>query len=163
MRAETQGKDPTPADIYLLTHTVKQDKKTFVTKKAEQVYKRVVEIREELSAPIEGSDEPRVVDEDKIFLEAAGGLDKKNRVYGMGSLQSVIYGPGTSGSVTTSRYRGSNSNNEEYQQMQVELQDMKNQVKQLQEMRNQELEEMRKQMEEMKNQLAMVFNNRNEN
>lgn len=113
--------------------------------------KRVVEICEERSAPIEGFDEPRVVDEDKIFLEAAGGLDKKKRVYGMGSLESVIYEPETSGSVTTSRYRGSNSNNEEYQQIQFELQDMKNQVKQLQEMRNQELEEMRKQMEEMKN------------
>ena len=46
--------------------------------------------------------------------------------------------------------------------MQVELQDMKNQVKQLEEMRNQELEVMRKQMEETKSQLAMVSNNRNE-
>ena len=48
--------------------------------------------------------------------------------------------------------------------MQVELQDMKNQAKQLQEVRrNQELEEMKRQMEEMKRQLAMVFNNRIEN
>ncbi|WOG84325.1 hypothetical protein DCAR_0103508 [Daucus carota subsp. sativus] len=155
--AKTQGKDPTPADVYLITHTVKHDKKTFVTKKAEQVYKRVETLREELSAPIEGSDEPQVVDEDQLFLKAAGGLDKKSRVYGMGSLQSVIYGPETGGS----RHRGSNFRHEEYKQMQVELQDMKNQVKELQEMRNQELEEMRKQMEEMKNQLALVFNHQN--
>nr|XP_017224956.1 PREDICTED: uncharacterized protein LOC108201169 [Daucus carota subsp. sativus] len=157
--AKTQGKDPTPADVYLVTHTVKHDKKTFVTKKAEQVYKRVEKLREERSAPIEGSDEPQVVDEDQLFLEAASGLDKKNRVYGLGSLQSVIYGS-DSGS---SQYRHSNFNNEEYKQMQVELQDMKNQVKELQELRNQELEEMKKQMEEMKSQLAMVFSIRNGN
>ena len=45
----------------------------------------------------------------------------------MGSLQSVIYGPETGGS----RHRGSNFNNEEYKQMQVELQDIRNQVKEL--------------------------------
>ena len=71
----------------------------------------------------------------------------------------ALYPPETGGS----RHRGSNFNNEEYKQMQVELQDMKNQVNELQEMRNKELEEIRKQMEEMKSQLAIVFNNRNGN
>nr|XP_017217551.1 PREDICTED: uncharacterized protein LOC108195115 [Daucus carota subsp. sativus]XP_017217552.1 PREDICTED: uncharacterized protein LOC108195115 [Daucus carota subsp. sativus] len=140
-------KDPTPIDIYLVTHTVTHDKKTFLTKKAEQVYNKVEKLSEKHST-----------DEDQFFLEAAGGLDKKNRVYDMGSLQSK-YGPETGGS----RYKGSNFNNEEYKQMQVELQDMKNQVKELQEIRNQEIEEMRNQMEEMNSQLAMALNNRNEN
>ena len=121
--------------------------------------KRVETLREDRSTPIEGSDEHRVVDEDQLFLEADGGLDKKNKVYGMSSLQSVMYGLETEGS----RYRGSNFNNEKYKQMQAELQDMKNQVNELQEMRNKELEEIRKQMEEMKSQLAIVFNNRNGN
>ncbi|XP_063940027.1 uncharacterized protein LOC108193726 isoform X2 [Daucus carota subsp. sativus] len=155
--AKAQRKDPTPADVYLVTHTVKHDKKIFITKKAEQ--NRVETLREERSTPIEGSDEHRVVDEDQLFLEADGGLDKKNKVYGMSSLQSVMYGLETEGS----RYRGSNFNNEKYKQMQGELQDMKNQVNELQEMRNKELEEIRKQMEEMKSQLAIVFNNRNGN
>ena len=38
--------------------------------------KRVKKLREERSAPVEGSDEPQVVDEDQLFLEDAGGLDK---------------------------------------------------------------------------------------
>ena len=32
---------------------------------------------EDRSAPIEGSDEPLVVDEDQLYLETAGGLEKK--------------------------------------------------------------------------------------
>ncbi|WOH00654.1 hypothetical protein DCAR_0520027 [Daucus carota subsp. sativus] len=157
-QAETNGKDPTPADVYLLTHTKNRDKKTFVTKKAEAVY--VIEIREERSKPVEGSEEPQIIDEDEIFLQAVGGLDKRNRIYGMGSLQSVIYGPESRSDTSTSRYSGSNFNRE-YELMQVELQEMKDQVKELQEMRNTELEDMRKQMEEMKSQLALVFRNQN--
>ncbi|XP_063949024.1 uncharacterized protein LOC108203794 [Daucus carota subsp. sativus] len=158
--AETNGKDPTPADVYLLTHTKNRDKKTFVTKKAEAVYNKVIEIREERSKPVEGSEEPQIIDEDEIFLQAVGGLDKRNRIYGMGSLQSVIYGPESRSDTSTSRYSGSNFNRE-YELMQVELQEMKDQVKELQEMRNTELEDMRKQMEEMKSQLALVFRNQN--
>ena len=41
--------------------------------------KRVEKLREERSAPIEGSDESKVVDEDQLFLEVVGGLDKKKQ------------------------------------------------------------------------------------
>ena len=42
--------------------------------------KKVETLHEELSTPIEGSDEPQVVDEDQLFLKAAGGLDIKTEV-----------------------------------------------------------------------------------
>lgn len=77
----------------------------------------------------------------------------------MGSLQSIIYGPQSSCNTASSRY---NSNfNDDYHHMQVELQEMKDRVKELQHARDDELQEMRNQMNEMKNQLAMVLNNQN--
>lgn len=157
--AETNDKDPTPTDIYEHTHTVNNDRVTWVNKKAERVHKRIEELRKLRSQPLEGSSEPQPVDEDQLFLDAVGGPDNRNRVYGMGSLQSIIYGPQSSCNTATSRYNS--KFNDDYHHMQVELQEMKDRVKELQQARDDELQEMRNQMNEMKNQLAMVLNNQN--
>ncbi|KAK1365179.1 hypothetical protein POM88_040740 [Heracleum sosnowskyi] len=157
--AETNEKVPTPTDIYEHTHTVNNDRVNWINKKAERVYKRIKELRELRSQPLEGSSEPQHVDEDQLFFDAVGGLDNRNRIYGLGSLQNIIYGSQSSCNIATSRY---NSNfNDDYHQMQVELQEMKDHVKELQQTRDDELQEMRSQMNEMKNQLAMVLNNQN--
>lgn len=81
--AETNDKDPTPTDIYEHTHTVNNDRVTWVNKKAERVHKRIEELRKLRSQPLECSSEPQPVDEDQLFLDAVGGPDNKNRVYGM--------------------------------------------------------------------------------
>ncbi|KAL8105565.1 hypothetical protein AgCh_029384 [Apium graveolens] len=79
----------------------------------------------------EKSGEP--VDRNALFLKAVGGPDKKNRVYGLGSSQSIFYKP------KTIHYPSSFATEEENQQLKHQL------------------TEMNEQMKAMENQLALII------
>lgn len=72
------------------------------------------------------------VDENALFLQATGGFDKKKRVYGVGSSQSLFFPP------EIVPYTSAIAN-EENHQVQQELKEMKDRVK------------------AMENQLAMIM------
>lgn len=104
-RAKMQYKhDPTADEIFYLTHTRRVKKKknvigeagendiddedveiVWVDKKSQQIYETFLQLREQQ----EKSGKP--VDRNALFLEVVGGPDKKNRVYGVGSSQSLFY------------------------------------------------------------------------
>lgn len=60
-----------------------------------------------------------------IYLEAVGGKNKKNTVYGIGSSHSIFYGSGKIQNNTPAHH----TNSEEYEKMQAELKKMKELVK----------------------------------
>ncbi|XP_065870446.1 uncharacterized protein [Euphorbia lathyris] len=76
--AEQLGRDPTPHELFVYTHTRKHDGQSFVDQRAKEVHERVESIREQMTQ------NSSTVDESKVFYEAAGGK-RRSRVYGLGS------------------------------------------------------------------------------
>ncbi|WCJ18490.1 DNA-binding bromodomain-containing protein [Euphorbia peplus] len=76
--AEQLGRDPTPHELFVYTHTRKHDGQSFVDQRAKEVHERAELIREQMAQ------KSSTVDESKVFLEAAGGK-RRSRVYGLGS------------------------------------------------------------------------------
>ncbi|WCJ40278.1 DNA-binding bromodomain-containing protein [Euphorbia peplus] len=76
--AEKLGRDPTPHELFVHTHTRKHDGRSFVDKRAEEVNKRVETLREQMTQ------NSSTVDESQVFYEATGGKHR-SRVYGLGS------------------------------------------------------------------------------
>ncbi|XP_074355224.1 uncharacterized protein LOC141693933 [Apium graveolens] len=136
--------EPTADQVFLLTHTKRVKKKKnlqygengedddddeddldfgveriWADKKSQQTYEtfpRLCELHEKVGEP---------VDKNAIFLEAAGGVDKKKRVYGVGSSQSIFYGSKITPTCSSS-FR-----NAENQKLQDELKLMKDKIKEM--------------------------------
>lgn len=97
----------------------------------------------------------------QLFYEVVGGCNKRNRIYGIGSSHSIFYEPR---STAVSYYNSSSQPNiEDYQKLQAELQEMKDQMKEMDQMKQQmhEMDQMKQQMQELKSQLATIFSNQN--
>ncbi|KAL8124451.1 uncharacterized protein LOC141718113 [Apium graveolens] len=89
----------------------------WVDKKSQQIYETFLVLCEQQ----EKSGEP--VDRNALFLKAVGGPDKKNRVYGLGSSQSIFYKP------KTMHYPSSFATEEENQQLKHQLTEMNERMK----------------------------------
>ncbi|XP_057797434.1 uncharacterized protein LOC131013385 [Salvia miltiorrhiza] len=86
--AKKKGVDPNQCfyDAYEVLHVNKDG--SYTDPRFETVGRKIEELREQQSQPVDGSTEPQEVDMAKIYLEAVGGLDKKKRLFGVGSLAS---------------------------------------------------------------------------
>lgn len=76
---------------------------------------------EKMVEQLEKNGEP--YDRNEVFLEAVGGLDKKNRVYGVGSSQGLFYQSRTRPSISSSIIA------EENELLKEELVDVKHRMK----------------------------------
>ncbi|KAK1379180.1 hypothetical protein POM88_025924 [Heracleum sosnowskyi] len=104
-------------------------------------------LRRQYSQNIDGSGVSQPIDEWKLYLDAVGGKNKKNIIYGLGSSQLMFYGSGKSHNAASG---SSQCNKQDYQNMQAQLEEMKNLVKAMQ-------EEQQNQMKTMESQLTMMF------
>ena len=75
-------------------------------------------VRAERSQPVDGSSEPQPVDENSLYYAVVGGHDERNRIYGLGSSQSIFYGPSSS---TISHLKSFQPNSQDYQKLETEL------------------------------------------
>ena len=112
-----------------------------------------------------------------MYYEVVGGHNKKNIVYGLGSSQDLFYGPGNSSSAVSDYNSSLCNSQEDYEKLQSQMLEMKDQMKKAEEMRIKEVEEMNDQLKhanemrmkevddmkdqirQMQNQLAMVLEN----
>ncbi|XP_057774817.1 uncharacterized protein LOC130993799 [Salvia miltiorrhiza] len=96
--AKKKGVDPSQCfyDAYEVLHVNKDG--SYTDPRSETVGRKIEELREQQSQPVVGSTEPQEVDMAKIYHEAVGGLDKKKRLFGVGSLASTLKSDGSSGS-----------------------------------------------------------------
>ncbi|XP_052177962.1 uncharacterized protein LOC127791835 [Diospyros lotus] len=89
------------------------------------------QLLEQATQPNEGSEEPQQPDCDQIFIQAAGGKNKKKRIYGTGSLsQSKFSDVGSSSSVSS----GLNENpviQEMTEKLKVQLEQINSQAEQI--------------------------------
>ena len=99
-----------------------------------------------MSQPEEGSSEPRLVDDNEIFVKNVGGV-KKSRLYGIGSEIST-YCSIASFSGTSLATGHSHELVDKLQLVQEENKLLRDQFKDLQEQNEKVQEEMRKQMQE---------------
>ncbi|CAI9109168.1 OLC1v1008937C1 [Oldenlandia corymbosa var. corymbosa] len=87
------GRPPTAHELFLHTHTKKQDRKTFVDGKSKKINDNVIQLTKRHKAnheSVEGDQSHKSMDNDDIFFEAAGGK-KKGRVYGLGCQSSTYF------------------------------------------------------------------------
>ncbi|XP_065867548.1 uncharacterized protein [Euphorbia lathyris] len=105
--AEQLGRDPTPHELFVYTHTRKHDGLSFVDERAKEVNERVESIREQMTQ------NSSTVDETQVFYEAAGGK-QRSRVYGLGSEGPEYY----SKSPKVSTFPSKNQSTELQQQLQ---------------------------------------------
>lgn len=150
--AEDYARDPYGPEVFLYTHTRNHDMKTFVDDKSAKLYETIKALRAERSQPADGSSTPQPVDENQLFYDAVGGRNSRNRIYGLGSLQDIIYAPSSSriGHFSNS----SHPNTQDYEKLQTELDVMKERMK--------DMDAMQQRMKDMENQLARVLGNQNQ-
>ena len=96
-------------------------------------------MRQQLSQPQEGSSEPQPVDELALYLQAAGGVQKK-RVFGLGSSCSSYYGGGASSS--------SSQNNPRNDELEQRVENLQEELRTMREETTQREAEMRRRDEE---------------
>lgn len=48
-------------------------------------------LRAEHSHPIDGSSLTQPVDENRLYYDAVGGRNEKNKIYGLGSTQNIFF------------------------------------------------------------------------
>lgn len=118
---------------------------TFVDEKSKNTNETIVNLRAERSQPIDGV--PQSVDENKLYYDAVGGRNEKNRIYGLGSTQNIYYDPSSS---DLSHFSSFQPNAQDYQKLEAELTEMKERMRQMDEMQQQ-----------MRSHLAMMTNNQN--
>lgn len=160
--AEDYERDPFTPELFLYTHTKNHDLKTFVDKKSEKIYEKIIALRVERSRPADGSSTPQVVDENQLFYDAVGGRNSRNMIYGIGSSQDIFYGP--SSSTIAHLNNSSHPNSQDYQNLQTELEVMKERMKEMDMMqqRMKEMDAMQQRMKDMENQLERIFNNQDQ-
>lgn len=125
------------------------------------------------------SEESQAIDKNKLYYQVVGGHNKKNTVYGLGSAQNLFYGPEMSSDPDSHITSSQCTIEEEYHKLQAEMEEMKNSMKEADEMRTKEVDEMKEkmrqaeemrmkevdavkdQMKQMQNQLVMIINSRN--
>ncbi|KDP42689.1 hypothetical protein JCGZ_23629 [Jatropha curcas] len=82
------GSIPLPCDVFPHTITKKDDRKTFIDKRAENVFETMQHLKEPRSTQqLEGGETP--IDEYQFYLKASGGKHKR-RVYDIGSQASLF-------------------------------------------------------------------------
>lgn len=127
--AEKLKRKPTAGDVFKYTHSKNHDSKTFIDPKSKQVYDNLEAQLKELSQNVNDSAVAQPIDENKLYFDVVGGKNKKNVVYGIGSSQSIFYGPKKSHDISASRIGSQGNYNEDYEKLQAELQEMKDLVK----------------------------------
>ncbi|KAK1364534.1 hypothetical protein POM88_040095 [Heracleum sosnowskyi] len=105
------------------------DSKTFIDPKSKQVYDNLEAQLKELSQNVNDSAVEQPIDENKLYFDVVGEKNKKNVVYGIGSSQSIFYGPNKSHDTNASGIGSQGNYNEDYEKLQAELQEMKDLVK----------------------------------
>ena len=86
-----------------------------------------------------------------MYYAVVGGHDERNRIYGLGSSQSIFYGPSSS---TISHLNSFQPNSQDYQKLETELEQMKERIK--------EMKEVKQRMKEMESQLAKMLDFQNQ-
>ncbi|KAK1387558.1 hypothetical protein POM88_015736 [Heracleum sosnowskyi] len=128
--------DPTPTALFKYAHTKDHDNVTFVDKKSEKLHEKIVNLRAERSQPVNGSSVPQSVDENKLYYDVVGGRNEKNMIYGLGSTQNIFYDPSSSDLSHISSFQ---PNAQDYQNLEAELHEMRERMKQMDDMQQQEL------------------------
>ncbi|KAK1403709.1 hypothetical protein POM88_003314 [Heracleum sosnowskyi] len=136
--------DPPATALFTYAHTRDHDNVTFVDKKSEKLHEKIVNLRAERSQPTDGSLVPQSVDENKLYYDAVGG---RNKIYGLGSTQNIYYEPSCNDISQSTSFQ---PNVQDYQKLEAELHEMKERMRQMDEMQQQ-----------MRSQLAMMSNNHN--
>ncbi|XP_052204111.1 uncharacterized protein LOC127809391 [Diospyros lotus] len=98
------GREPTLIELFERTHSKKTEEgqMVYVDRRSSSVAEMYGQLLEQATQPNEGSEEPQQPDCDQIFIQAAGGKNKKKRIYGTGSLsQSKFSDVGSSSSVSS--------------------------------------------------------------
>ena len=114
------------------------------------IQEKLKTLRNERSQPSDGSSIPQLIDENRLFYDAVGGRNKRNRIYGIGSSHDTFYEPSSN---VISYFSSSQPNIQDYQKLQTEFQEMKERIK--------EIDEMKQRMREMESQLARMFDSQN--
>lgn len=143
-------RDPDAVEMFHYSHTKKHDRVTFINPKDAKIAETIKALRAERSQAVDGSSPAQPVDENKLFYDAVGGRNNRNKIYGLGATQNIFYGPSSS---NITKFSSSLPNNQDYQKLETELKDMKEQLK--------EMDEMKQRMREMENLLARVLNTQN--
>ncbi|XP_052170420.1 uncharacterized protein LOC127786798 [Diospyros lotus] len=122
------GRKPTLIELFEQTHSKKTEEgqMVYVDRRSSSVI-----LLEQATQPNEGSEEPQQPDCDQIFIQAAGGKNKKKRIYGTGSLsQSKFSDVGSLSSVSS----GLNENpviQEMTEKLKVQLEQINSQAEQI--------------------------------
>ncbi|XP_052197348.1 uncharacterized protein LOC127804517 [Diospyros lotus] len=98
------GREPTLIELFERTHSKKTEEghMVYVDRCSSSVAEMYGQLLEQATQPNEGSEEPQQPDCDQILIQAAGGKNKKKRIYGTGSLsQSKFSDVGSSSSVSS--------------------------------------------------------------
>lgn len=138
---------PTPGEVYKYTHSKGHDSVTFVDPKSKRTYEMMESLRMQHTQNVDESTVSQPIDEWKLYLDAVGGKNKKNIIYGLGSSQTIFYG---SGKYQNNASGSSHCDNQDHQNMQTQLQEMKNLLKSMQ-------EEQENRLKTMESRLAMMF------